>query len=185
MEDKINKIKPRPTSELFPNSQNPRNIRDDKFKQLCESLKNFPQMLNLRPIIHDENDIILGGNQRFAAAVEIGMKTVPTLLASDLTEEQKKEFIIKDNNSYGQWDYDSLANEWDPEDLKDWNLDIPNFDYDAEPEKEKKPRTNKIEFSVKIKFASEDQMRDAEPELIDLINEKYPGATIELSEIIE
>jgi ParB-like chromosome segregation protein Spo0J len=116
---KINSIKTNP--------KNPRLIKDDKFKKLVNSIKEFPQMLELRPIVVDENNIILGGNMRHKACIEAGLKEVYIVQAKDLTELQKDEFIVKDNVGFGEWDWDILANEWDSELLNDWGLDIPIF----------------------------------------------------------
>jgi hypothetical protein len=116
---KINLIKPNPN--------NPRIIKDDKFKKLVQSIKDFPQMLELRPIVIDENNIVLGGNMRLKACQELGLKDVPTIYAKDLTEDQKKEFIIKDNVGFGEWNWDDLANDWDEELLVEWGLDIPQW----------------------------------------------------------
>jgi DNA modification methylase len=115
-------------SQIKPNPNNPRIIKDNKFKQLVKSIQDFPQMLELRPIVIDENNIVLGGNMRLKACQEAGLTDVPVVLAKDLTEEQKKEFIVKDNVGYGEWDWDDLANNWDVEQLTEWGLDIPNFD---------------------------------------------------------
>jgi DNA modification methylase len=115
-------------NEIKPNPNNPRIIKDDKFKKLVKSIQDFPQMLELRPIVIDENNIVLGGNMRLKACIEAGLKDVPVKQAKELTEEQKKEFIVKDNVGYGEWDWDDLANNWDVEQLTDWGLDIPNFD---------------------------------------------------------
>jgi len=114
---KINSIKTNP--------KNPRLIKDDKFKKLVNSIKEFPQMLELRPIVVDENNIILGGNMRHKACIEAGLKEVYIVQAKDLTEQQKDEFIVKDNVGFGEWDWDILANEWDTEKLQDWGLDLP------------------------------------------------------------
>ena len=114
---KINSIKTNP--------KNPRLIKDDKFKKLVKSIQEFPQMLELRPIVVDENNIILGGNMRYKACIEAGLKEIYILKAEDLTELQKDEFIVKDNVGFGEWDWDSLANEWDTEKLQDWGLDLP------------------------------------------------------------
>ena len=116
---KINSIKTNP--------KNPRLIKDDKFKKLVNSIKEFPQMLELRPIVVDENNIILGGNMRHKACIEAGLKEVYIVQAKDLTELQKDEFIVKDNVGFGEWDWDILANEWDTDKLQDWGLDIPIF----------------------------------------------------------
>lgn len=109
------------------NPNNPRTIRDNKFKQLVKSIQDFPQMLELRPIVIDENNMVLGGNMRLKACIEAGLQDVPVKQAKDLTEEQKKEFIVKDNVGYGEWDFDQLANEWDVDLLQDWGLEIPNW----------------------------------------------------------
>jgi len=114
---KINSIKTNP--------KNPRLIKDDKFKKLVNSIKEFPQMLELRPIVVDENNIILGGNMRHKACIEAGLKEVYIVQAKDLTEQQKDEFIVKDNVGFGEWDWDILANEWDTDKLTDWGLDLP------------------------------------------------------------
>jgi site-specific DNA-methyltransferase (adenine-specific) len=115
-------------NEIKPNPNNPRIIKDDKFKKLVKSIQDFPQMLELRPIVIDENNIVLGGNMRLKACIEAGLKDVPVKQAKELTEEQKKEFIVKDNVGYGEWDWDNLANNWDEQLLTEWGLDIPNFD---------------------------------------------------------
>jgi hypothetical protein len=114
---KINAIKTNP--------KNPRLIKDDKFKKLVKSIQEFPQMLELRPIVVDENNIILGGNMRYKACIEAGLKEIYILKAEDLTEQQKDEFIVKDNVGFGEWDWDILANEWDTDKLQDWGLDLP------------------------------------------------------------
>jgi DNA modification methylase len=112
-------------SDVKTNPKNPRLIKDDKFKKLVKSIKEFPQMLELRPIVVDENNIVLGGNMRLKACIEVGLKEVFIVKANDLTEQQKDEFIVKDNVGFGEWDWDILANEWDTEKLQDWGLDLP------------------------------------------------------------
>ena len=97
-------------TQIKPNPNNPRIIKDIKFKQLVKSIQDFPQMLELRPIVIDENNIVLGGNMRLKACQEAGLTEVPVVQAKDLSEEQKKEFIVKDNVGYGEWDWDDLAN---------------------------------------------------------------------------
>lgn len=113
--------------EIKPNPNNPRLIKDHKFKQLVKSIQDFPQMLELRPIVIDENNMVLGGNMRLKACIEAGMTDVPVIHANNLSEAQKKEFIVKDNVGYGEWDWNALANEWNIEDLDNWGLDIPAF----------------------------------------------------------
>ena len=119
---KVLKVK---ISEIKTNPKNPRLIKDDKFKKLVKSIQEFPQMLELRPIVVDENNIVLGGNMRLKACIEVGLKEVFIVKAEDLTEQQKDEFIVKDNVGFGEWDWDILANEWDTEKLQDWGLDLP------------------------------------------------------------
>ena len=119
-------------SEIKPNPNNPRLIKDDKFKKLCQSIKDFPEMLELRPIVVNKDHIILGGNMRYKAAKEIGLKEIPVKVADNLTPEQEREFLIKDNTSGGEWDWEILANEWDSEELEAWGLDVPDFGADTE-----------------------------------------------------
>jgi ParB-like chromosome segregation protein Spo0J len=114
-------------NEIKPNPNNPRICKDHKFKQLVKSIQDFPQMLELRPIVIDENNMVLGGNMRLKACIEAGLTDVPVIHANNLSEAQKKEFIVKDNVGYGEWEWDALANEWNIEDLDNWGLDIPAF----------------------------------------------------------
>lgn len=113
---------------VIPHPNNPRLIKDDKFKKLVKSIKEFPEMLQLRPIIVDDNCVVLGGNMRLRACIEAGLKRVPIIKASALTAEQQKRFIITDNVGFGEWDWDILANEWDQDELIDWGLDLPVMD---------------------------------------------------------
>jgi ParB-like chromosome segregation protein Spo0J len=118
------------TIEIKTNPDNPRLIKDDKFKKLVQSIKDFPEMMELRPIIIDENNIIQGGNMRYKALIELGYKDIPdnwVKQRKDLTTEQWKEFVIKDNVGFGEWDWDVLANEWDSEELEEWGLDLPDL----------------------------------------------------------
>lgn len=116
-------------SEVKPNPKNPRIIKDGKFKKLVKSIQEFPDMLNKRPIIvftdTDGKYVVLGGNMRLKALNELKFKEIPVIVADEWTEEQKAEFLIKDNVGFGEWDWDSLANEWDVEKLDDWGLDLP------------------------------------------------------------
>jgi hypothetical protein len=121
-------------STIKPNKKNPRFVKDEKFEKLCKSIESFAEkMMPLRPIVIDENSIILGGNMRFKALKHLGYKEIPSdwiKQANDLTEEEKNEFIIKDNVGFGDWDWQVLANEWNSEELEEWGLGIPNFDDD-------------------------------------------------------
>jgi ParB-like chromosome segregation protein Spo0J len=117
--------------EIKPNTNNPRFIKDDKFRKLVKSIKEFPEMLELRPIVVDSDMVVLGGTMRLKACIEAGLTEVPILVADQLTEEQKKEFIVKDNVGFGEWDWDLLANEWDTDLLEEWGLDL-NIDAEQE-----------------------------------------------------
>ncbi len=110
--------------KVLPNPSNPRIIKDDKFKKLVKSIQEFPQMLDLRPIVVDANMVVLGGNMRLKACIAAGLKEVPIIVADQLTDAQKAEFIIKDNVGFGEWDWDLLANQWDVEALEDWGLEL-------------------------------------------------------------
>jgi DNA modification methylase len=114
-----------PITQVVPNTSNPRIIKDDKFKKLVKSIKEFPEMLNLRPIVVDAGMVVLGGNMRLKACQAAGLTEVPIIVADQLTPEQQAEFIIKDNVGFGEWDWDILANEWDAELLQDWGLELP------------------------------------------------------------
>ena len=116
-------------SEVKPNPKNPRVIKDGKFQKLVKSIQEFPDMLNKRPLIVftdvDGKYVVLGGNMRLKALNELKFKEIPVIIADEWTEEQKAEFLIKDNVGFGEWDWDQLANEWDAEKLDEWGLDVP------------------------------------------------------------
>ena len=114
-------------SEVKANPNNPRIIKDDKFQKLVKSIKEFPEMLNIRPIVVNADMVVLGGNMRLKACKEAGIKEVAIIKADELTDEQQKQFIIKDNIGFGEWDWEDLANNWDAKQLTDWGLDIPDF----------------------------------------------------------
>ena len=119
----IKKVK---ITEVISNPNNPRLIKDDKFKKLVKSIQEFPDMLNVRPIVVNTDMVVLGGNMRLKAIKEAGIKEINVDIV-DWNEQQQKEFIVKDNVGYGEWDWDDLANNWDAQELTDWGLDIPNF----------------------------------------------------------
>ncbi len=110
--------------KIKPNPKNPRVIRDHKFKQLVQSVKDLPEMLEVREIIVDENNVILGGNMRYKACLEAGVKEAKIVVFSGLTDDEKDEFVIRDNANYGQWDWDKLANNFDENKLSDWGLNV-------------------------------------------------------------
>tara|TARA_R110000772_G_C13283948_1_gene437411 strand:+ start:34 stop:573 length:540 start_codon:yes stop_codon:yes gene_type:complete len=123
-------------SKVVPNKNNPRIIKDQKFKKLVQSINEFPEMLRLRPIVVNKDMVVLGGNMRLKACAEAGLKEVWILKADKLTEDQQKEFIVKDNIGFGEWDWDILANAWDTKELQDWGMDVwnPSLESDYTPE---------------------------------------------------
>ena len=163
-------------SEIKSNLNNPRLIKDQKFSKLVESIKEFPKMMNLRPIVVDENNVILGGNMRFKASIKAGFKEVYVLRAEDLTDKQKKEFIIKDNVGFGEWDWDILANQFENSDLNEWGLDVwdtKDIDLDDffSDDMEDKEGTNKIilEYNEKDYNFVIDQLNKKEGSKEDII----------------
>tara|TARA_R110001606_G_scaffold52768_1_gene130678 strand:+ start:944 stop:1531 length:588 start_codon:yes stop_codon:yes gene_type:complete len=136
------------------NSANPRIIKDHKFKQLVQSIKDFPEMLEIRPIVVNNNMEVLGGNMRLKACQDAGLKKIHIIKAEDLTPEQQKEFTIKDNVSFGEWDWDVLANQWESDSLNTWGMDVWNaesdlFELDDDVETEKiKPLGGDDDFST-------------------------------------
>jgi hypothetical protein len=150
-------------SEIKLNPNNPRLIKDDKFKKLVQSIKDFPEMLDIRPIVVNSDMIILGGNMRFKACKEAGLKEVPIIVADNLTEEQQREFLIKDNTSGGEWDWDLLANEWDSEQLNEWGLEVwqapAEIDYSLLDEEDVSSQledmTNGVKKAIQIEFEAE------------------------------
>jgi len=139
------------TKDIIPNENNPRILKDDKFKKLVQSIKDFPEMLEIRPIVVNNEMMILGGNMRWKAIQEIGIKEIPIIKAENLTEEQQREFLIKDNVGFGEWDWDALANDWNPEELNEWGLDVPNMDLtelEAEDDNFEEPETIETDIVV-------------------------------------
>lgn len=145
----INKVKRNPN--------NPRIIKDDKFEKLVKSIKEFPQMLEIRPIVVNDDMIVLGGNMRLKACQEAGLKEVHIIKASNLTEEQQREFIIKDNVGFGEWDWNDLANNWDSEKIQEWGLDIPGFEQIEEKEETDLSEKIKSEFRIEIILKDEQE----------------------------
>ena len=133
-------IKEMKISEIKANPNNPRTIRNDKFLKLVESIKEFPEMLKLRPIVVNDDMIVLGGNQRLRACKEAGLKMISVIMASELTGNQQRQFMIKDNVASGEFNWDDLANEWDGFVLESWGVDIPHF---TEASEDHKPDGNK------------------------------------------
>jgi hypothetical protein len=152
-------------SEVKNNPNNPRTLKDDKFHKLVKSIKEFPEMLEIRPIVVNDDMIVLGGNMRLKACKEAGLKEVHIIKASNLTEEQQKQFIIKDNVGFGEWDWDMLANEWNVEELSDWGLDVwqqpAEVDYslldddDEISDKDVEELLNGVKKAIQIEFEQE------------------------------
>jgi ParB-like chromosome segregation protein Spo0J len=143
---KIEKVK---ITEVKSNPNNPRVIKDDKFKKLVQSVKDFPQMLDIRPIVVNDEMIVLGGNMRLKACIEAGIKEVSIIKASELTPEQQNEFIIKDNVGFGEWNWDDLANDWDDAQLVEWGIDVPIFDTNINDIEEVEEFNESVTFQIK------------------------------------
>ena len=167
-------------SEVKSNPNNPRIIKDDKFQKLVKSIKEFPEMLNIRPIVVNADMVVLGGNMRLKACKEAGLKEVAIIKAEDLTEEQQKQFIIKDNVGFGEWDWEDLANNWDAEQLTNWGLDIPNF-MELPSEDELTADEKKNPPTMKITFESVEDLQQAEIDITELIDRKYKKAFFSVS----
>lgn len=167
---------------IKPNPSNPRVIKDDKFKKLVKSIQEFPEMLNIRPIVINDDNIILGGNMRLKACVEAGLKEVPTINISYLPEEKQREFIIKDNIGYGEWDWDLLANDFEMEILEDWGLDTIKHDWEALDYIDEEVATPKLkkENELVIVIAEEwmDKRGEIEDEVKKFLSERYSGCDI-------
>lgn len=150
--------------EIKPNENNPRIISDYKFKNLVKSIKDFPEMLEKRPLVVDEDMVVLGGNMRLKALQQAGIKEVHIDIAKDWTDEQKKEFIIKDNLSFGEWDWDILSNEWETKELDDWGMQVPYYedepDYSLLDDEDLSEQLSEMQSNVKkaiqIPFDNED-----------------------------
>lgn len=150
-------------SEVKLNPNNPRIIKDDKFAKLVKSIKELPEMLEIRPIVVNTDMVVLGGNMRLKACKEAGLKEVPIIIADNLTEEQQREFLIKDNVSGGEWDFEMLANEWDAEQLDEWGLEVPTFatdvDYsildDDDVSDQLEDMQNGVKKAIQIEFEAE------------------------------
>ena len=143
-------------SQIKPNPKNPRIIKDDKFQKLVKSIQEFPEMLDKRPLICftdvDGKYVILGGNMRYKACIAAGLKEVPIDLADDWTEEQKRQFVVKDNLGYGDWDFDALSTDYDIGELEEWGLDVPGMEDYSEKNEEIDVNDFEDEMVLKLKF---------------------------------
>ena len=159
--------------DIKPNPNNPRVLRDDKFQKLKQSITEFPKMLALRPMVIDENNVVLGGNMRLRALQELGFTDVEeswVKRSSDLTEDEKKRFIIADNVAFGEWDWDTLANDWEVVDLEAWGLEIPQFDEGNDEDLE--DLSDKIKSMFKIEVICKDE-QEQEKTYNKLIEQNY------------
>jgi len=155
-------------SQLKPNPANPRLIKDDKFKKLVKSLQDFPEMMEKRPMVcvtdTDGKLYPLGGNMRLRALQELKYKEIPdnwVMLADEWSEEKRREFTIKDNAGFGEWDFDELANSWDSEPLSDWGVDVPNWDNQDYSDKNKEVDVNGFDdkMVIKLKYTEDDYIK--------------------------
>jgi len=172
---KIVKVK---ISEVKLNESNPRFIKDDKFKKLVKSIKDLPQMLDIRPIVVNKDMMVLGGNMRLKACVEAGLVEVPIIIADNLTKEQEKEFLIKDNVGFGDWDWDIIANEFNDEQVIEWGLDIPQFSQNVHDVNRELPETNKVHFLITTEITNFDGVQQE----INKIIEQYENTTFLIQE---
>lgn len=176
-----------PIEQVQVNPNNPRLIKDNRFEQLVQSLIDFPQMLHLRPIVVDEKYIALGGNMRLHAALRLGLKEVPILMATSLTEHQKQEFVIKDNASFGEWDFDILGNNWSEQPLEPWGINLPKEWFDTliqAADDTTEQATASFDFTkepksciLTITFTSPEQLQEAEGDITELIDRKFNGVS--------
>lgn len=167
------------TANLRTNPNNPRAIRKDQLNKLVKSLQEFPEMLEARPIVIDKDGVVLGGNMRLQAAQLAGLEEVPVYVR-EWDEDKDGQFIIKDNVSFGEWDHDMLANEWDAELLTEWGMHVwlpeeePDFD-DLVAEEKEKPAT------MRITFDKVEHLQEAENDIQELIDRKWHGAFFSVS----
>lgn len=177
-----------PIEQVKLNEANPRLIKDNRFEQLVQSLIDFPDMLHVRPLVIDEHHVVLGGNMRLHAALRLGYHEIPVLQVTGWTDHQKREFLIKDNASFGEWNFETLANEWSMEPLGAWGIDLPKDwleepseagsggsgsddspDGEEEEEHEQRPQ-------MTITFTSAEDLQQAEIDVQELLDRKYPDA---------
>jgi ParB-like chromosome segregation protein Spo0J len=145
----------RKLTEIRNNPENPRYIRDEKFAKLVKSLKDFPEMIGARPLVVNQRMEALGGNMRLKAMIEAGWTECPVVQV-DWSEEKQREFIIKDNVGYGEWDWDMIANEWDADEVKEWGLDIPVFEDFSDKNQELDVNGFEDEMIIKLKYSEDD-----------------------------
>lgn len=152
--------------DINPNPNNPRIIKDDKFNKLVQSLKSFPEMAKVRPIVVNKDMIVLGGNMRLKAMKEAGWKEAPVHIV-DWDEDKQREFIIKDNVGFGEWDWEMIANEWDAEQLNEWGLDLSAFNIESEIEHNDLSDKIKSEYRIEIVCKDEQEQEKTYNKLIE------------------
>ena len=144
-------------SQIKPNPNNPRVIKDDNFQKLVQSLKSFPEMSKVRPIVVNQDMIVLGGNMRLKAMKEAGWKEAPVEVV-DWDEQKQKEFIIKDNVGFGEWDWQMIAADWDKDELNDWGLEVPEFSHQDYSDKNEEIDIDALdtEMIIKLKYTEDE-----------------------------
>jgi len=181
-------VETRPIEEVHLNKHNPRLLKDERFAHLVQSIQEFPEMLQLRPLVVDEQGVVLGGNMRLHALMHLNYTQVPVLVAVGLTEAQKQEFVIKDNASFGEWDWNALANEWSDLPLQEWGLDLPK-DWLAVPDELEDDEASgaghggsyeeeeaEARPTMTVTFTSPEDLQQAESDVQELLDRKYPTA---------
>lgn len=162
-------------SQIKKNPDNPRVIKDERFKKLVQSIEQFPKMMKLRPIIIDSNNVILGGNMRYEALKQLDFIEIPddwVKRADELTEEEKQRFIIADNVGFGDWDFEALANDWDVDKLEDWGLELPGWEEEIN-----------IDYSGKNKEIDVDDFEDKMVIKLEYTAEEYEEVKTALHKI--
>ena len=171
--------------DLKLNDANPRFIRDERFSKLKQSIEQFPKMMNLRPIVVDAAGVVLGGNMRLRALIDLGYKSIPKAWvkkADELNEEEKRRFIIADNTGFGEWDYELLASEWDSAELETWGMETPQNWGEEEPDYNELIGENKEKPPVmKITFETPEDLQKAEIEIKEILDRLTPGAFYSVS----
>jgi len=169
-------------SLLKENPDNPRLIKKDKFEKLVNSINEFPEMLEVRPIVINKDNVVLGGNMRLRACVEAGLREVPVIRVQDWNEEREAEFIIKDNVSGGEWDWDIIANEWDMKLLDDWGMDVIKHDWDEldyiDEDLDKPALSSKNTIVITIPDVLIDQRNEIEDAVIAFLQQNYSGCEV-------
>jgi ParB-like chromosome segregation protein Spo0J len=169
--------------DIKSNPNNPRIIKDERFEKLKKSIKEFPKMMALRPMVINEDNIVLGGNMRLKALKELGYTELPDewiKRAEDLTDEEARRFIIADNVGFGEHDWEMLANEWDNQELNEWGLEVWQIEDEPDYEDLIEDNINKPPI-IKITFESPEQLQKAEIDIQELLDRKYNGAYFSVS----